>query len=323
MRTITLEEHATIPQVWDLVWPLAPHMRSLLEDMGDGRLADMDANGIDMQVLSLQMQPAWDEVDPEQGAKVVRAFNEAAAAAVEAHPDRFALFAALPLHDPAEAARELEHAVRDLGAKGALVGTRAATGFLSDEVNWPLWETAESLDVPVYMHPEMPPKAVYDTYYADLGPTLGPAMASGAWGWHADTGMHTIRLIVRGVFDRFPNLQVIIGHMGECTPFMMGRLEQVWGTMDTLVKGYEPPFQRPIREYFTSNIHITTSGFFDNESFQCALSVVGADRIMLSVDYPFSSNASARQFIDSAPIDDAVREAIAHGNVERLLNLPT
>jgi predicted TIM-barrel fold metal-dependent hydrolase len=322
MRTITLEEHAAIPELWDLVWPLAPRMRSLLEDMGEGRLADMDANGIDMQVLSLQMQPAWDEVDPEKAAKAVRAFNEAAAAAVEAHPDRFALFAALPLHDPDAAALELERAVHDLDAKGALVGTRAATGFLSDEANWPLWEAAERLGVPIYMHPEMPPKAVYDTYYADLGPMLGPAMASGVWGWHADTGMHTIRLIVRGVFDRFPNLQVIIGHMGECTPFMMGRIEERFAGMRAVVDGFEPPFRRPIREYFRSNIHITTSGFFDNESLQCALSVVGADRIMLSVDYPFSTNAAARKFIDSAPLDDATREAIAHGNAERLLKLP-
>jgi uncharacterized protein len=148
MRTITLEEHAAIPELWDLVWPLAPRMRSLLEDMGEGRLADMDANGIDMQVLSLQMQPACDEVDPEKAAKAVRAFNEAAAAAVEAHPDRFALFAALPLHDPDAAALELERAVHDLDAKGALVGTRAATGFLSDEANWPLWEAAERLGSP-------------------------------------------------------------------------------------------------------------------------------------------------------------------------------
>jgi predicted TIM-barrel fold metal-dependent hydrolase len=321
MRTITIEEHAAVPQVWELVWPLPDGIRALLNDMGEGRLADMDANGIDMQVLSLQLQPTWDEADPEKATKVVRAFNEAAAATVEAHPDRFALFAALPLHDPAEAARELERAVRDLGAKGALVGTRAATGFLSEEVNWPLWEAAESLGVPVYMHPELPPKAVYDTYYADLGPTLGTAMASGAWGWHVDTGMHTVRLILRGVFDRFPKLQVIIGHMGECTPFMMGRLEERWAGMRAAFDDFELPFQRPIRDYFTSNIHITTSGFFDNASLQCALSVVGADRIMLGADYPFSTNAQVRRFIDSVPLDEADRQAIAHGNAERLLNV--
>jgi predicted TIM-barrel fold metal-dependent hydrolase len=322
MRTITLEEHAAVPEVWDIAWPLKPSMQSLLNDLGAGRLADMDANGVDMQVLSLVPQPAWDEVDTEKATRAVRAFNEAAAAAVAAHPDRFALFAALPLHDPTEAARELEHAVRDLGAKGALVGTRAATGFLSEEVNWPLWETAESLGVPVYMHPEQPPRAVYDTYYADLGPTLGPALAVGGWGWHVDTGLHTVRLIVRGVFDRFPNLQVIIGHMGECTPFMMGRLEQLPDLIRaTTADDFQPPFQRPIRDYFKSNIHVTTSGFFDNESLQCTLSVMGADRILLATDYPFSTNAQTRTFIDSAPINDADREAITHGNAERLLKL--
>jgi hypothetical protein len=169
-----------------------------------GAVLSLLSEGVREPEIAEALRPAWDEVDPEQGAKVVRASNEAAATAVQTHPDRFALFAALPLHDPAEAARELEHAVRDLDAKGALVRTRAATGFLSDEVNWPLWEAAQSLDVPVYMHPEMPPKAVFDTHYADLGPALGPAMASGTWGWHADTGMRTIRLIVRGVFRPIP-----------------------------------------------------------------------------------------------------------------------
>jgi predicted TIM-barrel fold metal-dependent hydrolase len=320
MRTITIEEHAAVPEIWDIVWPLKEGFRAILNDMGEGRLADMDANGIDMQVLSLQLQPDWNEVDPVKAAKAVRAFNEAAAAAVEAHPDRFALFAALPLSDPEAAARELERAVRDLGAKGALVGTRAATGFLSDEVNWPLWEAAESLGVPVYMHPEPPPKAVYDAYYADLGETMGLALATAGWGWHADTGMHTVRMILRGVFDRFPNLQVIIGRMGECLPFMMGRLEERWSGMHA-VMDFEPLFKRPIREYFKSNIHITTSGFFDNEPLQCALSVLGADRIMLATDYPFSSNARMRKFIDSAPIAEADRAAIAHGNAERLLKL--
>lgn len=319
MKTITLEEHAAVPQVWDLVWQLPARSRELLEDMGEGRLADMDANGIDMQVLSMQLQPSWDEADPEQATAAVRAFNEAAASAVASRPDRFALFAALPLVDGEQAAQELQHAVRELGAKGALIGTRMATGFLSDEVSWPLWETAQSLGVPVYMHPEMPPKAVYDAYYADLGPSLGPLLATGGWGWHADTGMHTVRMIARGIFDRFPDLQVIIGHMGECIPFMMGRLES-WAAMSA-AQGVEPPFPRPVREYFASNIHITTGGFFDNESLRCALSTVGPDRIMLSVDYPFGSNAAGRKFIDSAPLDDAAREAIAHGNAERLLNL--
>jgi predicted TIM-barrel fold metal-dependent hydrolase len=196
-----------------------------------------------------------------------------------------------------------------------------ATGFLSDEVSWPLWEAAQRLGVPVYMHPEMPPKAVYDAYYADLGPILGPGLASGGWGWHADTGMHTVRLIVRGIFDRFPDLQLIIGHMGECIPFMMGRLEW-WARMSESTEGYVAPFQRPIRDYFKSNIHMTTGGFFDYESLQCVLSTVGAERLMLSVDYPFGSNADGRRFIDSAPLDDATREAIAHGNAERLLDLP-
>ena len=323
MRTVTIEEHAAVPELWEAIGSnMPPAMQAILEDMGDGRLADMDAHGIDMQVLS--MQPPWDDADPDKTYKAVRAFNEAARAAVEAHPDRFQFLAAVPLHDPNEAARELERGVRELGAKGALLGTRMTTGFMSEEVNWPFWEAAEGLGVPVYMHPGLPPKVVKDTYYADLGPVVGTGMSTAIWGWHVDTGMHTIRLILRGVFDRFPKLQVIIGHMGEAIPFMMGRLEERFAGIAASLAGFELPFEKPsIRDYFKSNIHITTSGFFDHESLQCAVSVLGADRIIFAVDYPFSLNVDGRKFIDSAPLGEAEREAIAHGNAERLLELST
>jgi predicted TIM-barrel fold metal-dependent hydrolase len=320
MRTVTIEEHAAVPELWDAIGPSLPApMQAILNDMGEGRLADMDAHGIDVQVLSFQ--PPWDEAEAEKGFRAVKAYNEAAAAAVRAHPDRFAFFAALPLHDPKEAAAELERAVNDLGCKGALLGTSMHTGFLSEEVNWPIWETAESLGVPVYMHPGLPPKAVFDAYYAPLGPLLGMAMSTAGWGWHVDTGLHTVRLILRGVFDRFPNLQVIIGHMGEAIPFMMGRLEERFAGISASIAGFELPFERPIRDYFRTNIHISTSGFFDNESLQCAISVLGADRIMFAVDYPFSLNKDGRKFIDEAPISEEDREAIAHGNADRLLGL--
>ena len=330
LRTIGLEEHTSVPElqraaeglggIAGMALALSPEFQAVLEDMGEGRLADMDANGIDMQVLSLQ--PPWDEVDAVLGEKAVRAYNEAAAAAVAAHPDRFAFFAAVPVHDPVAAAKELEYAVGSLGAKGALLGTRMHTGFLSQEVNWPFWEAAERLGVPVYMHPSVPPQSVFDTYYADMGP-MGVGLSIAMWGWHVDTGMQVMRLILQGVFDRFPRLQVIIGHMGEATPFMLGRVQERLDFVQSLVPGFAPPFAHPVRHYFRNNIHITTSGFFDPEPLRCAIDVVGADRILFSVDYPWSSSADGRAFIDSAPIDEDQRHAIAHGNAERLLGLPT
>ena len=192
---------------------------------------------------------------------------------------------------------------------------------MSEEVNWPLWEAAEQLGVPVYMHPGLPPKAVYDAYYEELGPIMGTALSTAGWGWHVDTGLHTLRLIVRGVFDRFPDLQVIIGHMGEAIPFMLGRLEERFAGLHASIPDFELPFKRPIREYFRTNVHISTSGFFDNESLQCAISAIGADRIMFAVDYPFSTNADGQKFIENAPLSDDDRDAIAHGNAERLLKL--
>jgi uncharacterized protein len=322
MRTVTIEEHAAVPELWEAVGregALPLPIQAILNDMGEGRLAEMDAHGIDLQVLS--MQPPWDKAEPEPAHRAVRAFNEAAAAAIAEHPTRFAGFAAVPLHDPTAAAVELERAVTQLGFKGALLGASMHTGFLSEELNWPFWEAAEGLGVPIYMHPGLPPQAVFDAYYAPLGPTIGVAMSTAAWGWHVDTGLNTIRLVLRGVFDRFPGLQVIIGHMGEAIPFMMGRLEERFSGISESIAGFELPFERPIREYFRSNIHISTSGFFDNESLICAISVLGADRIMLAVDYPFSKNADGRRFIDEAPIGEADRRAIAHGNADRLLGL--
>jgi predicted TIM-barrel fold metal-dependent hydrolase len=146
-------------------------------------------------------------------------------------------------------------------------------------------------------------------------------MSTAAWGWHVDTGLHAVRMILRGVFDRFPNLQVIIGHMGEAIPFMLGRLEERFDGIGESIDGFEPPFKRPIREYFKDNFHISTSGMFHDEPLLCTMSAIGVDRIMLAVDYPFSKNVDGRRFIDEAPISDEDRAKIAHGNADRLLGL--
>ncbi len=319
MRTVALEEHAAVPELWDAVgFTLPPPLRARLEDMGEGRIAELDANGIDFQIMS--MQPA-DCDDQALSRRATLAFNEAAAAAIAAHPTRLAAFATLPYHDPKEAAAELERAVTQLGLRGALVGTRTGAGFLSEEANWPIFEAAEALGVPIYVHPSMPPKVIFEGYYADLGDPLGRALSMGLWGWHLDTGMHTVRLIARGVFDRFPKLQAIVGHMGEGIPFMMARIEEGFAGLARFVPGFDVPFERPFRNYFHSNIHLTTSGFFDNVSLQCAITAVGVDRIMFSVDYPYSSNGEGRAFIDAAPLENGDREAIAHGNADRLFGL--
>jgi hypothetical protein len=329
MRTIALEEHCLTPELKQLLgpqihpyypvhrWP--PPLEQRLLDIGEGRVAEMDAQGIDVQVLSM-VQPGLEHSPADKAVPVARAFNDRVAEAVAAHPDRFAAFAALPTAAPTAAAEELARAVGELGFKGALVNGRTQERFLDDQFFWPMFESAEALGVPIYLHPMPPPKAVYDAYYAGFGDAVGFMLAAPAWGWHIETGLHAVRLILAGVFDRFPALQIIIGHMGEAVPFMLTRID------DTLRGGtaLDPVTTATtlsVKEYFHRNFHITTSGLFTDPPLRCAIDTFGVDRIMFAVDHPFSDGATARRFLEQAAISDEEREKIAHTNAERLLGL--
>lgn len=329
MRTIALEEHCLTPELKELLgsqihpyyavhrWPAALEAR--LSDVGDGRIAEMDAQGIDVQVLSM-VQPGLEHTQAERAVPVARAFNDRVAEAIAAHPDRFAGFAALPTADPATAADELTRAVDDLGFKGALINGRTLERFLDDPFFWPIFEAAEALETPIYLHPMPPPKAVYDSYYSGFGDDVSFMLAAPAWGWHIETGLHVLRLILAGVFDRFPALQMIIGHMGEVIPFMLTRIDETLGGGTAL----DPPKTRTelsVKEYFDRNFHITTSGIFADPPLRCAIDTLGADKILFAVDHPFSDGARARRFIDQAPISDEERAEITHANAERLLGL--
>ena len=329
MRTITLEEHCLTPELREALgaqihpcypmhcWP--PVLEAKLADIGARRIAEMDAAGIDMQVLSTA-QPGLEHLDAGRAVAVAGAFNDGVAAAVAAHPDRFAAFAALPTADPAASASELGRAVTELGMVGAMVNGRTQERFLDDEFFWPIFEAAESLAVPIYLHPMPPPKAVYELYYAGFGDDVGFMLGAGAWGWHVEIGLHSLRLMLAGVFDRFPALQLIVGHMGEVLPFMIERATGALGRAIAL-----DPVQHKMEltptEYFRRNFHITTSGFFTDPPLRCAIDVLGAERILFAVDYPFSDNATARRFIDTAAVSDLERKQIAHANAEALLKL--
>jgi predicted TIM-barrel fold metal-dependent hydrolase len=231
-----------------------------------------------------------------------------------AHPDRFRGFATLPTPDPKAAADELERTVTRLGFKGAMINGLTGDRFLDDRFFWPILERAHDLGVPVYLHPGLPPAAVRETYYSGLTPTLNHWLSVAAWGWHIETGLHALRLIAAGTFDRFPRLQIVIGHMGEAIPFMLGR------TNMTLSKDVTN-LERTVKEYFVENFYITTSGFFSNAPLLCALEVVGADRMIFSVDYPYSTNEEGRLFLKNALLSAADKDKIAHTNAERLLKL--
>jgi predicted TIM-barrel fold metal-dependent hydrolase len=270
-------------------------------------------------VLSM-VQPGLEHSPADKATPVARVFNDRIAEAIAAHPDRFAGFAALPTADPHAAANELNRAVTELKFKGALVNGRTQERFLDDQFFWPMFESAEALGVPIYLHPMPPPKAVYDAYYAGFGDDVGFMLAAPAWGWHIETGLHAVRLILAGVFDRFPALQIIIGHMGEAVPFMLTRIDETLGGA-TALDPAKLATELSVKEYFHRNFHITTSGIFTDPPLRCAIDTFGADRIMFAVDHPFSDGAQARRFLDQAAITDEERMKTAHANAERLLGL--
>jgi len=319
MRFIAVEEHFFPPDV-QLATNPNPQLRGQnferMTEWGAGRVADMDASGIDMQVLSM---PAWTvhemADDPDEALRLARKTNDTAAAAVEAHPDRFAAFATLPTSQPAAAADELERTVKEFGFKGAMIPGHARGRFLDDQYFWPIFERAQKLDVPIYLTVHSPPEAVMEAYFSGFTSELSHALAWGGWGWHCEAGLHSLRLIVGGLFDRFPDLQIIIGHLGENIPFALDRA-------DWFLSSNTPHLKRRVAEYFQDNFYLTTSGWFSVPALQCALAAVGADRILFAIDYPFADSDEGRRFLETAPISSADRVKIAHGNTERLLRIP-
>ena len=320
MRIITLEEHITTPSIVKASSngqaPLTSNayiqsLHAKLLNVGDGRVADMDASGISVQVLSISASPI-DRLEVSEAQTLARDANDILAAAVKAHPDRFAAFCTLALQHPESAAAELQRCAK-LGFKGVMVNGTVNGQFLDDPKFTPFFEAAQALDLPIYLHPAPPPKPVMDAYFSGLG-QLGFFLSTAGWGWHVETGLHSLRLIVSGLFDRFPKLKMIIGHMGENIPFSLARSQMVFARGALNLK-------KQLGDYFQENFWLTTSGYFSLPPFLCMLQVVGADRILFSVDYPFSPNTVGRKFLDSLPVSNEDLEKIAHRNAELLLKL--
>lgn len=321
MRSITLEEHFSTPEfltAMEKVWrddPIVSMWRAnqdKLFDVGSDRIADMDAAGIQMQVLSLS--GGMDKIAAADATTLAHDTNDTLAAAVRAHPDRFAAFATLGLQEPEKAAAEFERCVRQHGFKGALVNGTWDGLFLDHPRFTPLFEAAAALDVPVYLHPGPPPDPVRKAYYGGLPGDLGFILATPGWGWHVETGMHCLRLMLGGVFDNFPTLKIIIGHLGEALPYYLDRAD------DFLARG-SVHTKRRIAEYFRDHFHITTSGCFSLPPFLCALQIVGVDRILFSVDYPYDSNAKGKAFLEALHVSGEDKAKIAFSNAKHLLKL--
>ncbi len=273
----------------------------------------MDAAGIDIQVLSA-LAHIVQELQPEKSVAVSRALNDRMAATVAAQPDRFRAFATLPMSAPDQAVGELRRAVEELGFLGAMIHGQTNGIFLDHPSVQPVLACAERLAVPVYLHPAPPPPAVAQAYFTGLEPDVAAALATAGWGWHAECGMHVLRMIVGGVFERHPALQLIIGHMGEGLPFSLARADDM---LSPLLKSHAAS----VAETAHRNLHITTSAYTTVAPLQCALTVLGADRVLFSVDHPFADSAQATAFLRDAPISPADRAKLAHGNAERLLGI--
>jgi 2,3-dihydroxybenzoate decarboxylase len=317
MRIIAIEEAFSVPGVTP---PLSPDFiptqdRYLKEwsrrlaDLAELRLADMDAHGVDMQVLSLT---SGVEIitDPAEAVAVARKVNDYLAKVVAAHPTRFAGFAALPLQDPGAAVVELRRAVADLGLKGVLHNNHVLGHYLDEPQFRPVWAELERLGVTLYLHPGFVPAdrlRVFEGY---------PVLGGPSWGWTAAVGAHALRLIYGGVFDEFPGASVTLGHMGELLPFQLARLDSRYQPA--------PPDRRPPRppsHYLRHNVYVTTSGVFSHAALLGATLAVGIDRVLFAIDYPFESTAEAVEFLRAAPYAPADLGRIAHGNAKRILHL--
>jgi len=325
MRVIALEEHLSFRQFAREVDPALIARRGFMAAMGanlraaelndveDQRLRSMDEAGIDVQVLSV-VGPGADLLPSDAGPDFARRYNDEVAAVVSRHPHRFSAFAHLPLTAPEAAAEELERTVRDHHFCGALINGHTDEKFLDDPKFDPVLERAEALGVPLYIHPGIPPASVRRAYYDGFDPEVSFMFANAGWGWHAETAVHILRLVLSGALDRHPKLQLIIGHMGEGLPAMLARCDKTFGNAKTRL-------QRTISETLLDQVAITIAGFFTFPPFIGTLLTFGADRILFSVDYPFASNRVARDFLDTLPVCPADKEKIAFRNAERLLKL--
>lgn len=316
MRVLALEEHyATTeflngPGRWlasrtGIVKPIS--------DLGDGRIAAMDDGGVDVAVLSLAA-PGVEQLEGSEAVRLARACNDELAAAIGRYPDRLAGFAALPISAPEQAADELERAVCGHGLVGAVINGHSRGRYLDDPVFDPVLARAAALRVPVYLHPTIPPPRVIEACYAGFSAEVTFALSTVGWGWHINTATHVLRLILGGVFDRYPELQFIIGHMGEATSFMLPRFD---ATLTPELTG----LRHPVSAYLRRNLNYTFANFSDEATYANLIAQVGAGRVCFSADYPFGSMRAARDFFDALPLSAHDRALIGHRNAERLLGL--
>lgn len=326
MRIVTIEEHVSFPEMTHLIpssilgnrkpSSAAQQMMPKLADISGERLDSMNESGVSMQVLSVENTDV-NLLDSTLAPAFAAQYNDLLAEKIKDHPERFTAFAHLPMTAPAAAADELERTVKTYGFKGAMIRGVTNGDFLDAPKFAPIFARAEKLGVPIYIHPGLPPQSVMDAYYSNVGNKTGPfdAIACWGWGWHSETAIHVLRLLVAGIFDTYPALKIVIGHMGEMLPMMWERSNRAFQP------GFGGQNQRTLKDTFREQLYITTSGFFTQPPLQIALDTIGIDNIILSVDYPFSSNQMGVDFLNDIQLPPEQVAKIAHENADKLLFL--
>ncbi|MFC6645897.1 amidohydrolase family protein [Granulicella cerasi] len=321
MKLIAIEEHFLTPEI-RAAWEAsaigtegtsgfdAGDLEERLNNLAEGRLALMDEAGVEVQVLSVTT-PALHNLEPAESIELARQTNDLVAAAIAKHPARFEGFAVLPMAAPEEAARELERCITQLGFKGTMLCGRTRDKNLDHAEFRPVLAMAAKLNAPVFIHPQIPQRAVREALYGGFGEPIDTAFAAFGLGWHYEAGIQFLRLILSGVFDEQPNLQIILGHWGEVVLFYLERL----ANLSRVAK-----LQRSVAEYMAQNLYVTPSGMWSEEYLQRALKVVGPERILFSMDFPYQyrPGRSGRTFAENCGLSPEEKELFAHGNWERL-----
>jgi len=324
MRIIAIEEHFITPMYREKVGAneyrnfylssrgdvMGHDIMAENMDLGASRLRHMDEQGVDMQVLSFG-SPGCQMFGADVAIPMAKDANDRLHQAVEKYPARFAGFAALPTADPKASVDELERCVTQLGFKGAMIHSHQQGEFLDAKKYWPIWERAERLGVPVYLHPALPHPKVVEAYFSGY-----EELARAPWGFAVDTSCHYLRLVFSGLFDAYPKLKIILGHLGEMLPFAMHRLND-----HSVAAAKRRGLKKQPIQYLRDNLIVTTSGNWFEPAFVCTLLALGADNIVFAIDWPYESNKAGMDFFRKLSISDADKEKIAHRNAERLLHL--
>ncbi len=288
-----------------------PEIVRRMSDFGELRIKEMDEAGIDVQVLS-HGAPSMQNVKADVAVEMGRRVNDRLAEICAQKPDRFAAFGALPTADPVAASDELARCVERLGFKGAMIHGTANGMFLDDKRFWPIFERAQKLDVPIYLHPSIPLQAVMDAYYKDYVQTF-PMVIRAAWGFTVETATQAIRMVLSGIFDKYPDLKIIIGHLGETLPFLVWRIDQALSRPGGKALSF--------RDVFCNHFYLTTSGNFSNPALLCCVQEMGVDRIMFAVDWPFVANPLGTKWMETVPLCEEDKVKILSGNAKRLLRM--